>query len=386
MTPVRPAGGNPPRFHGEADGGGRVYQSGRDQHVTENHFHLPAPPPTPATGGMGMGADTDRRGFIQRVGGLAGALITDGVSRSGSQIRIDPALIESLATLRRSLVASERSLGPAQVLPLAEQQVAVLTSMRKQTGDRALGRDILKLQAAWMDFLGWLWQSRGDHETAGSYAEKSAMLATAAGDPELAGYFHARRSQLATDGFDAHVGLGLAEHSVAGDPRPGRLQAFGHQQRAQAWALLGDAREALNALDMAQEMIHGPMEDRRDPLGVSASFMTDNYLRAQRAMILFRVGSLEPATEEMRSCLEVWDTGFHHEKGLFQAHLAHAYVLAGDCETSLAYGREALGNALETGSGRTLRALGAVVVELYDKVRWSAEFEAFARRVEFACS
>lgn len=25
MTPVRPAGGNPPRFHGEADGGGRVY-------------------------------------------------------------------------------------------------------------------------------------------------------------------------------------------------------------------------------------------------------------------------------------------------------------------------------------------------------------------------
>ncbi|MEU6762646.1 hypothetical protein ABZ916_08970 [Streptomyces sp. NPDC046853] len=366
----------------QASDEGRVYQAGRDQYVTENHFHFAAPGTGPADDPPG-GGGTDRRGFIQRVGGLAGVLMTDGVSRSGSQVRVDPGLIGSLAMLRRNLVTSERSMGPAQVLPLARQQISVLSLMRRDTSDRALGRDILKLQATWMDFLGWLWQSSGDFETAGTYAEKSATLAMAAGDQVLAGYFHARRSQMATDDFDAHVGLGLAEQSVGGDRPPSRMRAFGHQQCAHAWALLGDERRALAALDTAQHMIHEP-EAPRDPLGVSAGFMTDNYLRAQRAVILLRVGRLAQATDEMRSSLDAWDTGFNHEMGLHQANLAHAYALAGDTTTSFEYAEAALRNALETGSGRTLHVLAAVVRELYDKVRWSAEFESFARRVEFA--
>ncbi|MER8068222.1 hypothetical protein ABTZ59_07965 [Streptomyces sp. NPDC094034] len=372
-------------LRGAAEDSGRVYQAGRDQKVIENHynFHIEKEehPRRRASEGE-ESAGVDRRGFIQRFGGLASTLVAGGVSRRGSMVRIDPGLIASLGRMRSDLVSSERSLGPTQALPIARHQLETLELMRRETTEKSIGEDILRLEAAWMDLLGWLWQSSGNMRQAGRCAERSIALAIAGRDDILAGYFCSRRSQIAVDCGDARTALGLAERSIRDIGNAGAMRAFGYQQSAMALSLLGEERECLENFAMAQNDLDGDEPPSGDPLSISADFMTGANLDMHKGLALVNLGHLSPGVDAIVESLQAWDDGFNHEKGLHLANLAYGYSLAGDCRTAHSCAKEAFSNALTTGSGRTLRVLSSVAYELLKRDRWNQEFESFALRLQ----
>ncbi|MEV4969843.1 hypothetical protein [Streptomyces scopuliridis] len=372
-------------MQGEVDGAGRIYQAGRDQKIIENYYNLHIEKedhPQRRAAEDGESAGLDRRSFIQRFGGLASALAANGVSRRGSMVRIDPDLIKSLGKLRSDLVSSERSLGPTQALPVARNQLEMLEIMRRETTEKSIGQDILRLEAAWMDLLGWLWQSCGNVRQAGKCAERSIALAIAARDDILAGYFCARRSQIAMDYSDAHTALGLAERAINDIGNSGTMRAFGYQQSALALSLFGEEKKCLENFDMARQNIDSNEPLPGDPLSISVDFMTATNLNMHVGLALVNLGRLSPGVGKMIESLQVWNDGFNHEKGLHLANLAHGYSLIGDCRTSHSYAKEAFSNALVTGSGRTLQVLSLVAYELLERDRWNQEFELFALRLQ----
>jgi hypothetical protein len=175
--------------------------------------------------------------------------------------------VEHLEQMRRVLIDSDNIFGPAQVIPTVTQQVKLNEQLRKSLRG-ADQRGLLRMQAMYSEFNGWLHQDLGNAEEAERWTDRALVLSHGARDHELTVYILARKAQIAGDLGDSlgAIDLGTAAEGMA--PAGSRLAAVAATFAAHGYTLNGDLDGTKRAYDHAHELREGLQPDPTSPWGV----------------------------------------------------------------------------------------------------------------------
>ena len=151
-----------------------------------------------------------------------------------------------------------RSASPGSVLPLA---VALLYAVRSETrladgGERA---HLLRLGARVAMFAGWMAQEAGDDRAAAHWSDLAASLAEADGDTSFADYARVRKALIALYRGDAGSAVALAAATRARSGADPLVRGLAAQREAQGYALAGDERACMTALETAASFALSPV-------------------------------------------------------------------------------------------------------------------------------
>ncbi|MFI9273928.1 helix-turn-helix domain-containing protein [Kitasatospora sp. NPDC052896] len=301
-----------------------------------------------------------RRALLRGATAAAGVTLFSGLATPEIQT-VSPVLstdihpVESMRSLRRSLVECDNILGPREVVATAEQHVRLIQRLRRE----ASGQDrqsLLQVQAEYAEFCSWLYQDSGDHRAAQYWADRAADWASACGDMELAAYVMARKAQLAGDMRDPIEAIDLAA-SAQRLARPGsRLSAMGAVYGAHGHAALGDELTAQNTFDQALALLAQPPEA---PAG-RGRWLDESYVEAQRARSLSLLGRHREAVAAFERAIRTVPANYRRDRGVYLARSAVAQFHAVGPELAAATAAEALSIGAVTGSARIFSELAAL--------------------------
>ncbi|MEV0194875.1 hypothetical protein [Nonomuraea sp. NPDC050691] len=118
--------------------------------------------------------------------------------------------IEHLYPVRQVLIANDNLVGPLNAIPAVQQQITAIQQLRQETrgADR---HQLLKLQAEYREFCGWLYHDAGDFRTAQYWTDRALELSHTIADRDMTAYIMARKSQLAGDIGDPVSAIDMAE-------------------------------------------------------------------------------------------------------------------------------------------------------------------------------
>ncbi|GAA3159194.1 helix-turn-helix transcriptional regulator [Nonomuraea roseoviolacea] len=301
-----------------------------------------------------------RRTFLQGLGiGLAG--ITPPQSRSPymsparrlASATGDVNPIEHLYQVRQVLIANDNLLGPLNAIPAVQQQITAIQQLRQETrgADR---HQLLKLQAEYSEFCGWLYHDAGDFHTAQYWTDRALELSHAIADRDMTAYIMARKSQLAGDIGDPVTAVDMAE--AAGNlARPGsRLQALAPTYAGYGHALHRDDGAARHELDRAHQLLLDIADDPDSPWAV---WLDEPYLQAQRARSNAALGRFGEAVEGFQQAIAAVPQSFRRDRGVYLSRQALAHAGAEEPEHAAGVAMSALYIAEETGSARIMNEL-----------------------------
>ncbi|MGW5260123.1 hypothetical protein ACWEQG_04060 [Microbispora sp. NPDC004025] len=359
MLPVRPSAGLAERVETVLD------------------LHLDSAPrirPEPAAKGR-----MSRRAFT----GSLGTMIYYAASRgdfAGAALgpRLSREMVDDLDAARLAFVARERAFGPAELIASTAGYLSLIRRLLRESAHGSLGRELLRTGAQWADFAGWLHQSAGNPAAAAGLEDLAVTWARAGGNGQLEAYFLCRRSQIAVDADDRPFALSLAR-TTRQDGLPPTMEAFLLQQRAHAYSGMGVRKIGLRLLDEADDLIDDPRAD--DHFGgknlIKADYVTHAYLAVQRGKVLTDTGFPRAAIDVLEAGMRKWPQDFYHEGSLVSARLAVAHAAVGDMEESARAALRAVRIARETGAGRAMGELAAVIPVLRAHRRKSRSIEDF---------
>ncbi|WP_185088118.1 helix-turn-helix domain-containing protein [Nonomuraea muscovyensis] len=309
-----------------------------------------------------------RRTFLQGLGiGLAG--ITPSQSRTPhipSARRLvstigDANPIEHLYQVRQVLIDNDNLLGPLNAIPAVQQQITAIQQLRQETrgADR---HQLVRLQAEYSEFCGWLYHDAGDFRTAQYWTDRALELSHAVADRDMTAYIMARKSQLAGDIGDAVTAIDMAE--AAGNlARPGsRLQALAPTYAGYGHALYRDDDAARSELDRAHELLLDIAEDPGSPWAV---WLDEPYVQAQRARSNAALGRFDEAVEGFQQAITAVPHSFRRDRGVYLSRQALAHAGAEEPEQAAGVAMSALYIAEETGSARIMNELLKLDKQLY---------------------
>ncbi|MEU5869853.1 helix-turn-helix transcriptional regulator [Nonomuraea sp. NPDC047529] len=301
-----------------------------------------------------------RRTFLQGLGiGLAG--ITPPQSRSPhipSTRRLastigDASPVEHLYQVRQVLIDNDNLLGPLNAIPAVQQQITAIQQLRHE----ARGADrhqLLKLQAEYCEFCGWLYHDAGDFRTAQYWTDRALELSHTIADRDMTAYIMARKSQLSGDIGDSVAAIDMAE-AASNLARPGsRLQALAPTYGGYGHALHRDDDAARSELDRAHELLLDIAEDPGSPWAV---WLDEPYLQAQRARSNAALGRFGEAVEGFQQAITAVPYSFRRDRGVYLSRQALAYAGAEEPEQAVGVAMSALYIAEETGSARIMNEL-----------------------------
>ncbi len=310
-------------------------------------------------------------GGIAATADLAAApMLKSGPLVAGNAGGITP--VEHLRDIRRVFVDSDNLLGPAHIIPAIQGYIRLIQRLRmgREGADR---RALLRLQAEFAEFAGWLYQDSGDFPHAQYWLDRALEWAHAVEDREMAVYVMARKSQLAGDMHDHVSAVDLADAAAAMAVPGSRLQATARTYEAHGHALGGAKAACLQALDEAR----GLADKLKDGQGSSwASWLDGAYVDVQRARCLSILGNHEHAVAVFKQAIHDLPPRYRRDRGVYLAREARAHAGAHDLEQAAAAGLQALAIAEETGSGRIIHELARLDSDLarWAKVPTVAEF------------
>ncbi|WP_441245221.1 helix-turn-helix transcriptional regulator [Kitasatospora sp. McL0602] len=260
--------------------------------------------------------------------------------------------VESLRSLRRSLVECDNVLGPREVVATAQEHIQLIQQLRRG----AAGHDrqaLLQVLAEYAEFCSWLHQDGGDHRAAQYWAGRATDWASACGDHDLTAYITARKAQLAGDMKESVDAVDLADYAQR-LARPGsRLSAMGAVYGAHGHALLGDELTAQHTFDRALALIAEPSAA---PVG-RGRWLDAAYVEAQRARSLSLLGRHHEAVAGFEQAIRSLPPNFRRDRGVYLARSAISQVVASGPEQAAATGEAALAVAVTTGSARIFTEL-----------------------------
>ena len=314
-----------------------------------------------------------RRAFL--LGGLGAAGLAAGIAAaspsgpSGSvavRLRAAPggaaevSPVEHLQLLRRTLIDSDNLLGSRHVIPAAHGQIQVIQQLRAGC-DGADRLALLRVQAQYAEFAGWLHQDSSDFRAAQFWLDRALEWSHAAGDHELATYVMARKSQLAGDMRDAAGAVDLAAAAGGMARRGSKLQATAATYGAHGYALNGQTVACLRAIDGAREMA-ADLDD--DPASPWATWLDGAYIEVQRGRCLSVLGEHQQAAAVFQQAIRELPQSFRRDRGVYLAREALAHAAARDPEQAADTGMQALVIAHDTQSGRIIDELARVDADL----------------------
>jgi len=290
-------------------------------------------------------------------------------------------LIDSLAATLGQLSRTDSLAGPVPVLTAAADQANFVGKLT-QVAAGPERNDLLALATRFAEFIGWLHQDDDDLTQAMHWTDRAMDYSQELGDPRLISYVLMRKSNILTDGGDSALGRGLADAALRGDGQlTPRLRALARRQRANAYALQGEAAGCARELDLAMD------ELLRQPPDLDDAFLDycgPSYVEMEAANCWLRLEQPGKAIPIFERSLENWPLGDQpRDRGLCLARLATAYAIAGSLDAAAAAGTQSLFSLRIAGSGRVLNQLRQLRLRLapaYDSPSVAAFGEAFVEQ------
>lgn len=224
--------------------------------------------------------------------------------------RLDANTIVNLTNALVGQRHAEDTIGPDMIIgPMSTQRDVLEALLRNSHGPHVRG--LTQLVANWTTFIGWLHTERHEHSDAETYFTKAEEMADEIGDGILAATATSYRGYLALLQGRYRAAIRATTAAIA-TPGAHRTQvAYDHLQAAQAYAGLGDSREARNLLRQASEIV----TTAGDP-PESVYWYTEPFLRMNIGLAQYSIGQYADASDSLRSGLNELPPDWEHAEWL----------------------------------------------------------------------
>ncbi|MGH3931463.1 MAG: helix-turn-helix domain-containing protein [Pseudonocardiaceae bacterium] len=301
-----------------------------------------------------------RRIFLHGLGSAAVSLTaTSGIAIPGTQRLAsfrapgDIHPVEHFQQLRQVLRDNDRLFGPHRVIPVVREQIAIIQHLRSNWRG-ADQRELVRVQAQYSEFCGWLYRDAGEHQLAESWTDRALGLSHLAADHDLTVFILARKAGLASDMGISVDAVGMGEQALRMAPPNSRLAAYAATFTGHGYALNGDEVAMEQSYDRAVELLDTGDVDPHSPLG---PWFGEKWISLSRARSLTILGDYQRAAESFRVVIAELPSGSRRGRGVYLARAALA--IAGDrqVEHAATLGLDALAIGAETKSARILTEL-----------------------------
>lgn len=248
---------------------------------------------------------------------------------------------------------NDRLFGPQRVIPMVREQIANIQHLRSNWRG-ADQRELVRVQAQYSEFCGWLYRDAGEHQLAESWTDRALGLSHLAADHDLTVFILARKAGLAGDMQISADAVGMGEQALRMARPNSRLAAYAATFTGHGFALSGDQVEMERAYDRALELLDTGDADPHSPLG---PWFGEKWIALSRARSLTILGDYQRAAESFRVVIAELPSGSRRGRGVYLARAALA--IAGDrqVEHAATLGLDGLTIGAETHSARILTEL-----------------------------
>jgi tetratricopeptide (TPR) repeat protein len=310
----------------------------------------------------------DRRALLTRAAtvGLA-ALPTTPFPDVAS--KVDPERVERSLEMLGLLADQDNIFGPRAVVIAARRELAT-TSRLRQVARGTLRTELLRVEARWAEFAGWLSDDGGDAQAGDYWLDRAMTISQESGDRLMTSYILMRQSQRASERRDAQRTLALAQAAQRPRTLTTAVRALGTVREAQGHALASNAAACQSKLDEAHQLV----DDRRDETAhepfdaLGTHYTTHAYISVHEAQCWTWLDQHDKAAATLARALASWPAALHRDAGLHRARLAQAYAADGEPDRAGDEGMAALQIARSTRSVRIMIELARLDRLLSDHV------------------
>jgi hypothetical protein len=275
--------------------------------------------------------------------------------------QVDPELIPYFQQQLEGHYRADMMLGPLDLIGTVSEQYSLIDRLsRNATGDTRRG--LLRSGAAYAALVGWLYQDAGDLAAAAFWRGVTGEIAARSRDAQLVGYALVNHASVRTDLGDGVGVTDLCEAALA-NPRTlaPKVRVMALQQQAHGASLTGDRSEVDKLLAQAGRLVNRVQDDL--PWG-NAVRRTPGYLEVQRATCYGRLGLFGEASALWDDVINPASMVGRRDTGVWLARHATVCARAQSPDRAAEIGAQAAGIAVETGSARMRRELGALSVAM----------------------
>lgn len=214
-----------------------------------------------------------------------------------SPVRLDMTTVVNLSGALNGQRHAEDSLGPSLIIgPMSEQRAVLEALVRNYHGPYE--KRLMQLVANWTTYVGWLHTACEEYSDAATLFAKAEKMASAAGDGVLTATATSYRGYLAM--LQGRYRSALKHTEAALDVSGAHPTQNGYDalQAAQAYAKLGDRKEARQLLHKASDMV--------TTAGVppeTVYWYTEPFLRMNIGMTQSAIGEHRDAADSISSGL-----------------------------------------------------------------------------------
>jgi transcriptional regulator with XRE-family HTH domain len=320
-------------------------EAGFGRPVTELGFDLPDDYPT------GLPEDDVNRSTFMSV---TAAALTAGPIPPRT---VDPQLIPYFQQQLEGHYRADMMLGPLDLIGTVSEQYALIDRLsRNATGETRRG--LLRAGAAYAALVGWLYQDAGDLAAAAFWRGVTGEIAARSRDAQLVGYALVNHASVRTDLGDGIGVTDLCEAALANSRALSpKVRVMALQQQAHGASLTGDRGEVDKLLSQAGRLVGRVQDDL--PWG-NAVRRTPGYLEVQRATCYGRLGLYGEASALWEQVIAPASVVGRRDTGVWMARHAMVCAKAKVPDRAAEIGAQAAQIAVETGSARMRRELGAL--------------------------
>ncbi|WP_157228699.1 helix-turn-helix domain-containing protein [Nocardia brevicatena] len=266
--------------------------------------------------------------------------------------------LDHFRQLKRVLVDQDSLLGPTTVIPIVQQQIQVMSQLRKLHGMDAVG--LLNMQTNYAEFAGWLYQDLGDFAAAEYWTDRAFQWSMAAGNDVMSSYILNRKAHLSGDAGDGGETVALAAAAIRRALGDAPIESLANMRAGHGHALLGDHKAAENAYDEALKSLDDPDMDPDLPW---SGRLDTSYITVHRADSLSTLGKFDRAVEHFTQVLDALPPRYARDRTVYTVRAAIAHAGNNEVEHAAGLGMEALTAGQGSGSGRL-----AMELQRLDKV------------------
>lgn len=298
--------------------------------------------------------DVNRRAFVS----VTAAALTAGPIPPR---QVDPGLIPYFQQQLEGHYRADMMLGPLDLIGTVSEQYSLIDRLsRNATGETR--RALLRSGAAYAALVGWLYQDAGDLAAAAFWRGVTSEIAARSRDAQLYGYALVNHASVRTDLGDGVGVTDLCEAALANSRALApKVRVMALQQGAHGASLTGDRSEVDRLLAQAARLVGRVQDDL--PWG-NAVRRTPGYLEVQRATCYGRLGLYREASTLWEQVIAPASTVGRRDTGVWMARHATACAKAQAPDEAADIGTRAAQIAVETGSARMRKELGALSVAM----------------------
>jgi hypothetical protein len=234
-----------------------------------------------------------------------------------------------------------------------------------------------RLAAQCAEFLGWMYQERGEVGQAHRYTR---IARDTAPDPDVVAYSWVRHAEISLSAGDTPAVFAYAWRAYDDVRAADRVRGLAGHRMAQAFAVQRKATACRAALGAAERLFERDREVPRDGLGLGSTTVPD-LCAATAGWCEYELGQHAVASDALARAVARIPATSRRARGVFGGRLSLSYAAAGDVRTACETGRMALDEVRHTRSATATADLRQLARYLR---RWPGRADAQALAVDLA--